>query len=84
MLKGFNYPLTPKGMSTLNPSPPWYYSADFLNIEFWSDPSAVAALLPTGLRPRPRRAGTKRRAPQLPGGARLFLCARNPTRRGRA
>jgi acetoacetate decarboxylase len=49
MLKGFNYPLTPKGKSTLNPSPPWYYSADFLNIEFWADPSAVAALLPAGL-----------------------------------
>src|ERR1700685_1300481 len=49
MLKGFNYPLTPKGKSTLNPPPPWYYSADFLNIEFWSDPSVVAALLPAGL-----------------------------------
>src|SRR5882672_6107570 len=53
MLKGFNYPLTPKGKSTLNPRPPWYYSSDFLNIEFWSQPSAVAALLPTGLDPVP-------------------------------
>jgi acetoacetate decarboxylase len=51
MLKGFNYPLTPKGESTLNPAPPWYYSADFLNIEFWSNPSVVAALLPPGLAP---------------------------------
>jgi hypothetical protein len=51
MLKGFNYPLTPKGKSTLNPRPPWYYSSDFLNIEFWSDPSFVAAVLPTGLDP---------------------------------
>jgi len=51
MLKGFNYPLIPKGKSTLNPPPPWYYSSDFLNIEFWSDPSAVAALLPPGLDP---------------------------------
>jgi acetoacetate decarboxylase len=49
MLKGFNYPLTPRGKSTLNPSPPWYYSADFLNIEFWADPSAVKTLLPAGL-----------------------------------
>jgi acetoacetate decarboxylase len=49
MLKGFNYPITPKGKSTLNPPPPWYYSADLLNIEFWSDPSAVMALLPDGL-----------------------------------
>ena len=50
-MKGFNYPLTPKGQSTLNPRPPWYYSADFLNIEFWAEPSAVAALLPAGLDP---------------------------------
>jgi len=49
MLKGFNYPLTPKGQSTLNPPPPWYYSSDFLNIEFWADPSAIAAVLPPGL-----------------------------------
>src|SRR5580700_6677751 len=51
MLKGFNYPLTPKGKSTLNPPPPWYYSSDFLNIEFWPEPSAVAAVLPPGLDP---------------------------------
>jgi acetoacetate decarboxylase len=57
MLKGFNYPLTPKGKSTLNPPPPWYYSSDFLDIEFWSDPSAVAALLPPGLDPDPAAKG---------------------------
>jgi acetoacetate decarboxylase len=51
MLKGFNYPLTPKGKSTLNPTPPWYYSADFLDIEFWADPAAVSAILPAGLDP---------------------------------
>jgi acetoacetate decarboxylase len=51
MLKGFNYPLTPKGKSTLNPPPPWYYSSDFLNIEFWAEASAVAAVLPPGLDP---------------------------------
>jgi acetoacetate decarboxylase len=49
MLKGFNYPLTPKGKSTLNPPPPWYYSADFLSIEFWADPAVVSAVLPAGL-----------------------------------
>jgi Acetoacetate decarboxylase (ADC) len=51
MLIGFNYPLTAKGKSTLNPLPPWYYSSDFLYIEFWANPSAVAALLPEGLDP---------------------------------
>jgi acetoacetate decarboxylase len=49
MLKGFHYPLAPKGKSTLNPPPPWHYSADFVDIEFWPDPSAMAALLPDGL-----------------------------------
>ena len=57
MLKGFNYPLTPKGKSTLNPTPPWYYSADFINVEFWSEPSAAAALLPPGLDPDPSAKG---------------------------
>src|SRR4051795_7863577 len=57
MLKGFNYPLTPKGMSTLNPPPPWYYSADFLSIDFWADPSAVTMILPTGLDPDPKVEG---------------------------
>jgi hypothetical protein len=62
MLQGFNYPLTPKGKSTLNPPPPWYYSADFLNIEFWADPSAVAATLPTELDPDLRRQATQTRS----------------------
>jgi acetoacetate decarboxylase len=57
MLKGFNYPLTPKGKSSLNPAPPWYYSADFLNIEFWADPAAVQAVLPQGLDADPAAKG---------------------------
>jgi hypothetical protein len=57
MLKGFNYPLTPKGKSTLNPPPPWYYSSDFLDIEFWADPAAVAAILPNRLDPDPQAEG---------------------------
>src|ERR1700754_2338028 len=56
-LKGFNYPLTPKGKSTLNPPPPWNYSSDFLNIEFWAEPAAFAALLPNGLEPYPAANG---------------------------
>jgi hypothetical protein len=51
VLKGFHYPLTRKGKSTLNPPSPWYYSSDFLNIEFWADPAALVAMLPTGLDP---------------------------------
>jgi hypothetical protein len=57
MLQGFHYPLTPKGKSTLNPLPPWHYSADFLSMEFWADPAAVRALLPKGLDPDPAADG---------------------------
>lgn len=47
MLEDFNYWLSLKGTSTtLNHPLPWYYSAAFLNIEFWSNPAAVAAVLP--------------------------------------
>jgi acetoacetate decarboxylase len=57
MLKGFNYPLTPKGQSTLNPLPPWHYSSDFLTIEFWADPAAARAVLPRVLDPDPQAEG---------------------------
>jgi acetoacetate decarboxylase len=57
MPKGFNYPLTPKGKSTLNPPPPWYYTSDFLGIEFWADPAAVKALLPDCLELDPSSKG---------------------------
>jgi acetoacetate decarboxylase len=53
MLRGFNYPPTPKGKSTLNSPPPRDYSSDFLCIEFWSDPATAAAVLPPELEPDP-------------------------------
>ncbi|MDR6936000.1 acetoacetate decarboxylase family protein [Luteibacter sp. 3190] len=49
MLKGFTVPLTPQGDSTLNRNPPWHYSSDCLAVEYWAEPSAIAALLPPGL-----------------------------------
>ena len=57
MLKGFHVPQTPKGKSTLNPSPPWHYSCDFLSVEFWADPEAATAYLPQGLEPDLTSAG---------------------------
>ena len=51
MLKGFSVPLTPQGKSTLAPLPPWHYSSDCIAIEYWTDPGAVAALLPPDSRP---------------------------------
>lgn len=51
MLNGFSVPLTPQGMSAATPAPPWHYSSDCIAIEYWADPSAVAALLPPGMAP---------------------------------
>ncbi len=39
--------------ASLVPAPPWHYVGDFLVIEYWADPAAVAAVLPPGLEPHP-------------------------------
>src|ERR1700752_3500941 len=57
MLKGFTVPLTPGGKSALAAPPPWHYSSDCIAIEYWADPSAVAALLPPGMQQDPKAAG---------------------------
>ena len=57
MLKGFSVPLTPQGKSTLVGQPPWHYSSDCIAIEYWADPSAVAALLPPGMKPDTKSGG---------------------------
>ena len=57
MLKGFSVPLTPQGKSTLATQPPWHYSGDGLAIEYWTDPRAIAALLPPGLKPDGKSGG---------------------------
>lgn len=49
MLKGFTVPLSPYGQSSLANLPPWHYSSDCLAIEYWTDPKAIAALLPPGV-----------------------------------
>jgi acetoacetate decarboxylase len=57
MLKGFSVPLTPQGNSALVAPPPWHYSSDCIAIEYWTDPNAVAALLPPGLKPDTKSGG---------------------------
>ena len=49
--KGFTFPRTSSGRSSLVPSPPWHYSGDMLTIEYRTDPAAVAELLPAPLPP---------------------------------
>ena len=57
MLQGFSVPLTPQGKSALASPPPWHYSSDCLAIEYWTDPPAIAALLPPGVAPDEKSGG---------------------------
>ncbi|MGH3239150.1 MAG: acetoacetate decarboxylase family protein, partial [Spirillospora sp.] len=50
-VRGFLYPQTPTGRSSLIPSPPWHYSGDLLTVEYRTDPARVAELLPAPLSP---------------------------------
>jgi acetoacetate decarboxylase len=52
-LLGFWYPRTATGRSSLLPPPPWHYSGDLLTVEYRTDPSRVAELLPDPLRLAP-------------------------------
>jgi hypothetical protein len=49
--RGYSLPLSPGGGASIIPSPPWHYVGDFLVIEFWADPDAVADVLPPRLTP---------------------------------
>jgi hypothetical protein len=51
--RGYSLPLSPEGRASLVPAPPWHYVGDFLVIDYWADPAAVAAVLPPGLVPFP-------------------------------
>ena len=57
MLKGFTVPLTPGGKSALATLPPWHYSSDCIAIEYWADPTGIAALLPPGVAPDSKSGG---------------------------
>jgi acetoacetate decarboxylase len=57
MTKGFFYPRTETGRSSLIPSPPWFYSGDLLTVEFRTDPARVAELLPAPLELAPEDPG---------------------------
>ncbi len=48
-VKGFLFPRTASGRSSLLPPPPWHYSGDLLTVEWRTDPAAVRRLLPEPL-----------------------------------
>jgi acetoacetate decarboxylase len=49
MLQGYTLPRTPKGASSLAPTPPWHYVGTCLAVEYEANPEAVRAFLPPGL-----------------------------------
>jgi acetoacetate decarboxylase len=52
-LRGYTIPRTPRGKASLVPPPPWHYVADFLVVDFHTDPDAAISLLPEGVEPHP-------------------------------
>ncbi|MDO9508195.1 MAG: acetoacetate decarboxylase family protein [Thermovirgaceae bacterium] len=52
-IKGYSYPLTPGGKSSIVGDFPWHYGTEYLNILYRTDPEAIAAYLPYPLEPGP-------------------------------
>jgi len=48
-MKGLPFPRTESGQSSILPPLPWHYSGDLLTVEYRTDPSAIAKLLPEGV-----------------------------------
>lgn len=51
MIKGFSVPLTPSGLASMVPTPPWYYVGNTMGVEFVADVNKIAPFLPEGLEP---------------------------------
>jgi acetoacetate decarboxylase len=47
--RGFLFPRTPSGRSSIVPAPPWHYSGELLTIEYRTEPDRVRELLPEPL-----------------------------------
>jgi len=52
-LKGYSYPLTPAGKSSVVGDFPWHYGTEYLNILYRTDPEVIASYLPYPLKPGP-------------------------------
>src|SRR5512133_2285661 len=48
-LNGFIFPRTAQGGASMLPPMPWHYSGDLITVEYRTDPSRVAELLPDPL-----------------------------------
>jgi len=56
-VKGFFYPRSSQGSSSIIPNPPWFYSGDLLTVEYRTNPERVAELLPAPLELAPEDPG---------------------------
>ncbi|MFG1948159.1 acetoacetate decarboxylase family protein [Nonomuraea sp. NPDC048826] len=56
-MRGYFYPKTATGASSLIPAPPWHYSGDLLTVEYRTDPARVRELLPPPLELAPEDPG---------------------------
>jgi hypothetical protein len=52
-MQGFSVPLSPRGLASLTPTPPWFYAGNLLVVDYAADPGAVEEVLPPGLTPDP-------------------------------
>ena len=52
-LKGFSYPLTPGGKSSIIGDMPWHYGTEYTVISYKADPLEIAKWLPEPLQPGP-------------------------------
>jgi acetoacetate decarboxylase len=52
-LKGFCYPLSPTGKSSLLGNFPWHYGTEYLTISYKADPDEIAKWIPKPLEPGP-------------------------------
>ena len=52
-LKGFCYPLSPEGRSSVVGPMPWHYATEYTTIAYHADPDEIAKWLPYPLEPGP-------------------------------
>lgn len=48
-LQGWSLPLSPGGVASLVPPPPWHFSGEAIGVDYRGDPDALAAVLPQSM-----------------------------------